>query len=398
MQKGTKAIRVSWRLWFALLVTFFPVGILFPLQYPLRETVTLLAWIWALPSIPGIAGLLLVPLFSTETYGYWAFNMFCVLGTIGTGYQLAQSSNLSAAWPWRHAYRIARGCMVVTFILATWQGLDGDTWLRAFPAMESLGDGRGSGFRTEPSLVAPCLALYLGLAVMQFARRESNLKSQKRLMLEAAVFTLLSIVLTRSFSVILVAACFLPAIGLKLRQLTVGALLGLVTGLSLMWTRLDQAISSGGDWTFMITTGVSSWRNIPDLLILMNARNFLLPPHPGDVRNTINTLAALWNPDWAWLENTYSTFSALAMTVGLVATAILFCGGIVFAARRITLKSRYGFAWILIYLANWIVLPKYEASGWVALALITLAAQIRETGQVRANGGLNPILVPRFQA
>jgi hypothetical protein len=273
-------------------------------------------------------------------------------------------------------HTLARICMSVSLLLAAWQGLDGESWLQSFPAMFAMGDGRGGGLRTEPSLLACPLAIYLSLVLYRFL--QEGLTNQKRrwLATEAAVFCLATVTLTRSLTVVIIAFCFLLAFGARLRYLITWGAVGVLVAVPLFWDRIQDALLGGGEFTYLITTGVGSWRNVPDILILTNLRQYLLPPNPVQTRETINSLAIMWSPLFAWIENTYSAFSACATTIGVVATAILFGAGIVAGFRKVSPSSHLRLAWVMLYLADWFILPKYEACGWVALGMLTAATSL----------------------
>jgi hypothetical protein len=267
--------------------------------------------------------------------------------------------------------------MVVSLALAAWQAIDGQRWLDAFPAMQSLGDGRGGGMRTEPSLLALPLALYFFLVIMRLVQPGLEAESKRRLLAEAALLGLGTIVLTRSLTVAIVVFCFLPAFGARLRYLLVYGGASAALALTLFWERLKEAISGDDAFTYMITTGVGSWRNVPDIIIFLHFRQYLLPPNPATVRETINAFAADWNPHFIWLENTFSTFSAGATTIGVIATLALLIAGAVVGLRKTSHSSTLRAAWMMLYIADWFILPKYEASGWIALGLVTAAATVR---------------------
>lgn len=353
----------------AFLVNFFPCALLYPVDYPVREVAILLLWILAFPSTLGFASLALVPLMRSEALGYFAFNLFCIVSVFAItlkSFQWARSENESKIT----FHRLARGCLIFSLFLAMWQGLYPDFWLNTFPAMQSLGEGRGSGFRTEPSLLAPCLALYLALVLWRLAESNLSQKQKSRLVSEGLLFALLTLYFTRSFSVAIILFFFLPAFVSRVRYLVFSGIAGAGILAVALSSRVSGAFSSGGDFTYLITSAVGSWRNIPDIVILANAPSYLWPGNPGDLRNKIHMLIAIWNPDYLWLDSTYSMFSACASTLGIVATAVVFTGGLLLfvCIRRQSLQ--FQLAWLLIYIANWFILPKYDVSGWIAWSML----------------------------
>ena len=378
MEEAPKA-RVPFLVGIAVLVSFFPCGILYPLNYPVREIATLLIWIWAFPSWVGCLSVLLLPLLPSDAYGYFAFNLFCIMGTLGTGARVIQraATTTTLAIP---LHRLARACMLMSLALAAWQAVDGEAWLRAFPAMFAIGDGRGGGLRTEPSLLAPPLAMYLVLVLWRRMQSEIDGNEERKLIVEAGVLSLTTLLLTRSLTVAIILLCFLPAFTSKLRYLFVSGAAGALLGATIFWNRIRDAFSDGGTFAYFITTAIGSWRNIPDILILVNIRDYLLPSHPAELREKLNQLAIMWSPGLAWLDNTYSTFSASASTIGVLATAVLFGTGILVGLRKISSAGHMRATWLLLYIANWFILPKYEPCGWVALGLLTaIASKVYQT-------------------
>ncbi|MGH9343869.1 MAG: hypothetical protein ACRD19_08930 [Terriglobia bacterium] len=365
--------RIPFLMLAAILVSFFPCGILYPFSYPVPEIATLCLWIWAFPSPVGYLSLLLLPLFLSGSYGYSSFNLFCVVATLAIGVRFTRQ--IVAGQPLEERlHRLLRACLVISLFLAAWQAIDGKAWLRVFPAMFALGDGRGAGLREEPSLLAPPLALYLAAVLWRRMRQGLARQKENGLVLEAATLTVATIFLTRSLSVVIVALCFLPAFSKKIRYFFICGGVGTFVVAAVLWDRVRDALSTGGTLAYIITTGVGSWRNVPDILILLNARAYLLPPNPVEIRNQINSLTLSWNPQFYWLDNTYSTFSASASTLGIVATALLFGSGVLLGLRRTSSSGSLRFAWVMLYLADWFILPKYEPCGWVALGLVTVAA------------------------
>ena len=249
------------------------------LNYPVREIATLLLWIWAFPSWVGCLSVLLLPLLPSDAYGYFAFNLFCLMGTLGTGARVSQkaATNTMLAAP---LHRIARACMLLSLALAAWQAVDGEAWLRAFPAMFAMGDGRGGGLRSEPSLLAPPLAMYLALVLWRRMQSQAGGTERRRLLVEAAVLSLATLLLTRSLTVAIILVCFLPVFTSKLRYLFVSGAGGALLGGAVFWDRIRDALSDGGTFAYLITTAIGSWRNIPDILILVNIRDYLLPNTP----------------------------------------------------------------------------------------------------------------------
>lgn len=187
-----------------------------------------------------------------------------------------------------------------------------------------------------------------------------------------------TLLLTRSLSVAIILVCFLPVFTVKLRYLVACGATGALVGGVVLWTRLSDALSEGGTFGYLITRAVGSWRNVPDVVIFANAREYMLPGNPTELREKLSMFAAMWIPGLAWIDNTYSAFSASASTIGILATAVLFLAGLLICYRKISDGSHARATWILLYVANWFFLPKYEPCGWVALGILTAAVSVPE--------------------
>jgi len=356
---------------FAILFSFFPCAILYSLHYPVPDIITLGIWVCAFPSAIGLLSLLLLPLFPSQTYGYFAYNLFCVIATFTVAIRVGKSiSAIPQSIP--KLYKFTRNCMYLTLFIAIWQVFDGSMWQGFFPDMSGLDTARGAGLRTEPSLLAALLAIYLSIAVSHLYRsRRFEQKSGSSLVFEALALILSFLLVTRSLSVLLVAVCFIPALVPRMRHALVAALASLSVATIVFGARIMAAVSdTGGSLLLLITVGIKSWRNVPDILILTNPRQYLLPGNPAQTRDLLNSLATAWSPLFAWLDNTYSTFSASASTLGLIVTAWLFIAGIVFSTRRPSSFARIRLTWLSLYVTAWFILPKYEPMSWIALSLL----------------------------
>jgi hypothetical protein len=360
----------------ALLLTFFPLAILYPLDYPAGELITLCCWLWVFPSRLGWLSLILAPMIPNSTYGYYAFNLFCLVATFAIAIAAQRSKKLHFK-ELSSLHRFAKGCMLVTLVLAAAQAAtDPYIWMSIFPNT-SLGSGRGAGLRSEPSQIASLIALYLVLVVVRIeiarARRE-EIHKQKSFTMEAMWVILATLALTRSFSVLIVVICFLPVLFIRRKNvlLRISALLaGCIVGIFFLGDRIRDGIAtSGGSMTDLITESVNSWRNIPDLLILSNYRDCLLPGNPTEVRLKINTFAVSVSPALVWIKNTFSTFSAAAITVGLLVTAGVFIWGGAIGFNGLSSCRSMRSSWLMLYLAAWFFMAKWDPSAWVALGLL----------------------------
>lgn len=356
----------------AVLLTFFPCGILFPFGWPIRELITLMSWVAVVPTFFSLLPLVMIPFLGSGTYGYFAFNLLCFGTTLGIAKSVFESPRVDDSLR-KDMLTVVRVSMGFTFFLATWQAFSTpEAWQRIFDDM-SLGDGgRGGGLRTEPSLLAAPLMLYLALLVSRLGK--GDFPNNKLPFLEMLFVSLYAVAVTRSLSVLLIVICFLPLLGIRLRNALVALPVGAVAAFLLFADRLKQAFAdTGGSLLAVGTVGVASWRNVPDLLMILNYQQFLFPGKPGEIREQISSLALLWDPSLSWLQNTYSSFSAGAATTGIIATVLCFIAGIVLSRRVLLRKDNRSATWLLLYLANWFITPKFELAGWVALGFVTIA-------------------------
>lgn len=374
----------------AMLVTFFPNVLLYSLVYPAGEVITLGLWVWVFPSNVAMLTLGLVFLIPVESYGYYCFNLICVILNVSIA---GRVSKLAWLKPERLSatYRLARFCMFVTLFVAFVQAVtDPFRWMAIFPQM-SLEPGRGAGFKMEPSQLAGPLCLYLAMLMRQITvlgQRVVSKKLERQLSREGLVMMLLTIVLTRSFSVLIIVCCFLPAIVLRRSSLMVkvGALLGgAVVGMVVLGDRINEAVaSSSGSMTDLITQSVGSWRNIPDILVLSNVSDFLLPGNPAEVRIKITNYAIQISPALSWVQNTFSTFSAGAVTAGVLATGVFFIAGILWGLKRLPQSTAIRWTWLMLYATGWFFVAKWDPSVWIALGMMVDVCQCN-----RAAAGMN---------
>ena len=366
---------IEFRFGLALLLTFFPYAILYPLDYPAWSILILACWVWVFPSPVGCLSLGLLPFTPGSVYGYFLFNLFCLATTAGTAAAAFRCGEIRME-TYVRLHRLARACIFFTLAICALQLLSGpDIWGAGFPRM-SLKDGRAAGLTFEPSLLAGPLTLYLLLLVgrVRAVRVLGEPLRMRSSLLREGVWVSLSLLLaTRSISVLAVAMAFAPVFFAGRRRILVPALaasLGLVVTNFVLGQRIGEAVeTAGGSMADLVTVSADSWRNIPDLLIIFNFADFLLPGRPAEIRLKINIFAALMDPSFAWIQNTYSTFSAGGSTIGILAVAALFAGGLWIAMKALSRFAAMRAAWLMLFLVNWFLTPKYEAAGWVALGL-----------------------------
>lgn len=366
----------------ALFLSFFPLAILYPLAYPVRELVTLCSWLWVFPSPVSCLALSLTPLLLSGTYGYFAFNLFCSIAVIGIAITAARSQKQMMEDMCGPLYRTARLCAFITIAVCILQAVSGpDLWKALFPNM-LLGDeaGRGAGLVSEPSVLAGPLVLYLVLLTIHIQSLRSQTaksKEQRNVLCEGLIVVLCFVFLSRSISVTIAAATFLPILLFHRRNpifATFSAGTALFAGSVALGGRIREAlIDAQGELLAFLTVALNSWRNIPDILILANYPAFLLPTDPAALRTKITAYAVELDPALAWIENTYSLFAASASTMGLIAVALVFVSGLVVGLRWTSKSAALRLSWMSLYLYDWFLSPKFDAAGWIALGALPLA-------------------------
>lgn len=365
----------------ALVLSFFPLGVFYPLDYPVRELITLSSWVWVFPSPVSCLAVVLIPLMLSESYGYFAFNLFCFSVMIGIAFSASRSRDLKTEATGDSLYKAVRCCALLTISICILQALSGPSfWTSLFPHMH-LGDdaGRGAGLVSEPSLLAGPLVLYLTLLAsrIRWLRAAAPGSSEERSTLrEGMIVMLCFVLLSRSISVAIAAAAFLPVVFLRRRNWISSALsagIGLIVAILVLGSRIREAAidAQGGILAFM-TVALNSWRNIPDILILANYKAFLLPTHPADLRSKITEFAFDLDPALSWIQNTYSMFAASASTVGLIAVSCVFAFGLIIGFRFTSRAAALRFSWFLLYIYDWFLSPKFDAAGWIALGALPL--------------------------
>jgi len=367
----------------AAALTFFPYALLYPVEYPAPELIALSAWIWVFPSWVGIAAFALAPLIPSTAFGYYAFNLFCVVANVS----IAMSASTSKDWrvdDFESAHKIVRIFMVITLAICVLQIVtEPGLWTAVFPHM-TLEAGRGAGLKLEPSQLGSLLAIYLAVLVARLSATRKGLlhsRTQSQLVREAVQMIIATVVLTRSLTVLIVAGCFLFALfPVRRKQVLLAAAIGLsclaVTNV-VFGDRLHEAIeTSGGDPAEFITVSLSSWRNTPDLLIVTDASDFMMPGKPSEVRLRLHDSAVLLSPLLGWIQNTFTLFSAGGVTLGLPITLIGMGAVLIAGLRRLSKSPHLCTVWVLSYVAGWFVLAKWDNSMWLTLGILQLIPRV----------------------
>jgi hypothetical protein len=372
----------------ALLLTFFSFGLsaIVPLPYPSRDLVDLCCWMWVFPSNIWVICLVLAPLIPTATYGYSAFNAFCLVGTLSIGYSAMRSREVDF-FTIVDVFKFVRVCMFITVIVSLLQLVTGPgPWVSIFPDISLGGIGaRGAGIQSEPSLLAGPLAIYCALLICRIEAVSflgEPIEMRKRLMREGVITVLVLLAVSGSLSVLLAAIAIFPALVLRRKRILVPIIavsLGVLAAAGIFAERLRETLAgANGSVLALMTVAAGSWRNVPDIVILQSPSDYLLPGNPVDIRVKISAHAAELSPAFAWVQNTYSTFAAGATTVGLLAVGLVAAGGFLFGKRSRSSLHSLWITWCLLYGYNWFFAPKFEAAGWVALGLLGwLSCQLR---------------------
>ena len=354
----------------AMALTFFPCLLLYPLNYPVREMVTMATWLLPFPSIAGGICILLFPIMLNETYGYYFFNAICCIMTIILMWSVAKCRKLNEKTIDKLHY-YARLCVILTIIIAAIQIITGPAlWAWASISTSTI-IGRGCGFRTEPSYLAGSFAIYLALLTARIANSyEHRASSSSSLVVEGVIVSLIFLAVTRSILVMVVVLCFLPVFIKNLRYLML-LIASVFAAFALFMERIGQSIIRSDNFAKTFTSSFSSWRSIPDVSIFANWSSFLLPTYPSEVREKITTsIISTFGIEEFWIKNTYSTFAASVVSFGLVATLAMFFVGLKGGSLCFSRPARIVGVWFMLYIAIWITTPKFEASGWIAFGVI----------------------------
>lgn len=378
-------ISLRTRILIALLLTFFQYGVFYSLPYPISELLIVTAWIWAFPSWMGCLSLGFLPLVMNPSYGYFAFNLFCIFANLAVFRSIhrIRASRISVLVS---AYKAARFCMVATVILCGLQIVSSPSiWMSIIPGI-ILPGGRGAGLRSEPSLLAGPLMVYLSFLVLRLRAAVSlgeTCSSQKKMLLEASLLVISALAATLSISVLIAAMVFVPILLFRRRAMIAAvfaSFCGITVTLAAFGERIRDAIeTSSGSFQEMITIGMASWRNIPDILVLSHIDSYLWPGNPADIRAKLNGFAVALNPALGWLQNTYSIFSAAVTTLGFVITSAIFLVGLWIGIKFIVGASGAKAAWLLVYVVTWFIVPKYDVCAWVALGVLLVASRFLES-------------------
>jgi hypothetical protein len=221
------------------------------------------------------------------------------------------------------------------------------------------------------------------------------LRAQRTLLREGVAVILLTVVFTRSFSVLIIVVCFVPVLFIRRKRFLLlvamsGA--GAIVGVVVLGSRISDAIAtSGGSMSDLITAGVDSWRNVPDILILSNLRDFLFPGDPAAVRLKIHTFAVMMSPLMAWIQNTFSVFSAGGVTVGVVITGTLMFTGLRQGLKKLKSSVPTRTTWILIFVTAWFFMAKWDPSAWVVLGMLPLFHRLNERAMERYSQPAAPL-------
>lgn len=131
------------------------------------------------------------------------------------------------------------------------------------------------------------------------------------------------IFITLSKSITVAAACCV----LILSQLKHSRLILLPLMISGIVFFFHDRIVSIDDMSFAyLASGaaLSSWRNIPDLAIIYNFSELILPNFDVPMRTRISDLVSITLPGFEWLRSTYSIFAAGAYSIGILATVCIY--------------------------------------------------------------------------
>jgi hypothetical protein len=384
---GEAHIMISFQTRFkiALILTFFPCLVLYPLKYPSREMITLVSWLLPFPSLIGGLCVLSLPMMLSETYGYYSFNAICCILTIVLMRSVVRCREFNAEIL-EDLHHFARLCVIVTIIISAIQNVtNAALWMHLFPGV-TLSSGRGAGFRTEPASISGPFVIYLSLLVICIAsKHKDQVQSCKHLIVEGIVASLSILLVTRSIRTLIIICCFIPIFVLNARYLVFFAF-GLVATFCLFAERLSQDIKSSTTLVGIFTYNANSWRSMPDIALITNWNIFLLPTDPSIIRDKLTSaIISTFGLERFWLKNTYSTFAASVVSFGLIATAVLLLVGLKDGINCLSRPIKLLAVWLMLYIIVWFSTPKFEAGGWIALGFIVFILRSSTSTEMRIN-------------
>jgi len=258
-------------------------------------------------------------------------------------------------------FRFVSIVIAVSLVLSLFQGFTANFWEAILPRAVFF-DFRGPALQSEPSYLNTLVLLFylLGILRPDFSRRHKLL----------VILTLpMFVVSTQSLSLLMLAPLYyLSLLSVRSSKLGILLLFGnivicFIIAIWLFFDRINEALGSTDvDLLYFLTLGVSSWRSIPDFLILMNMETFLLPTFDhriiGDLAQSI--------PYASFVRSTFSIFSTAALTLGLPVLVWLLVWCVVVCWRHhLGIARRITVFYALFYSLFFVM--KFDPLGYVVI-------------------------------
>lgn len=195
-------------------------------------------------------------------------------------------------------------------------------------------------FFVEPSLVGPWAVLMFSLIRRGNQASLLSRKSYHIFFLSLIVISLSSFGFTGFLSVFII---LIFHFGFRLKYIG-PFFFGFI---ALLVSRVSDHTSVSA----LFTTGISSWRNVPDLAIIYNWHEYLWPQLNQDVKSKLGNIIDS-QFEMNWLNNTFNLFSAISVTTGLISLFVFFL---------LALKYRLKVIRPVYLLFFLLIVPKYLA-------------------------------------
>lgn len=339
--------------------SIFPLVFYYDIPYPIPELVTIVLWLFYFKKY---LLLILVPFILITDYSYFVFNLVCGLSAVAifSHKNVILFKNLNVNF-------VNRACLYVIFVACLIQkfGYGIIEWQSVFPAVQT-DPGRSFGFQVEPSLLGGAIALIHSLIL--FSSYSIGERQSRRAILESTIICGI-ISLTSASMLTLIIYSLILLITYPRRSLLFFAFGICFIGFNFYLRLADFGFS---EFNFIgISNSLNSWRNIPDFAIILNYQDYLLPQNPLYLREKLSRVISGLN-GYDWLENTYSLFSALATTIGLILFFLLLLRFFILHVKKIFRYTKVSIAYPIyfLFIVSLFLVPKYQISIFVALLLM----------------------------
>ncbi|APT76068.1 hypothetical protein LN42_06495 [Marinitoga sp. 1137] len=309
--------------------------------------------------------LLIVPDFS-----YYSYNLIAVILSINL-FNIGLRKGLNII-PEKLLY-FNKYFFLITILLGFSQWFLRDIWNNIIP-FQIIPYFRGSAFQIEPSFLAFPLLIYISFQLVLFEKNKKN-----KLIYETIIVSMLTIIMTKSISVFLISIFSFSLIKkLSLKQFFIIMFFIVIVFIILtinFYPRLEKIFDifpNLKSYKFieillLISKYTNSWRNVPDIIIFSNAKYFLFPGSPYNIRYKISVLGEEYG--YGWLEATFNIFSSAIIIFGFLGIMYIFFFLILMNYRifdKIIINNRLFFIIYGILIVTFYI-PKGAVFSWFLL-------------------------------